>query len=502
MIMNHKKIGIFLLLIVCLFSVSRVQAAKKLDVKIPDTDLKAGEQVQIKVKNSEDVFYKSMDSKIACVNENGLVTAKRKGTVTIRISSDGFSDAKIKLNVEKKKRKPVLPVALDEVVFTREKMEQQEDGSFIYAVKVKNKAKKGKIRRAEYYYNIEILEHVQEGSLEVINASGGSIVSGGAIEDTEPDRKKKQVRVCLTIKNLDAGETSDWIECRGDCSGSVEAMQADKIKLYTGQALYVYSAESGTCKLKWGTEDTVAPKIIGWIKKKSIYSKSAIRICYSNQKKTYRFTRNVQAYDDRDGKVKVKVDTSKVKWKKNGTYKIYYTAKDKAGNQAKAWAKIQVYKPGTPESIADQILKKITKKNWSKTKKARKIYKYIRAHCHYVGNRKHLSWRDEAVHGFRYNSGDCYTYYSMAKLLLTRAGIPNLQVKRYKSTSRHFWNLVYVQDGWYHFDTTPRSSGGKFCLNTDKQMNDYAPGSYVFRFNKKILPKRATKVISKTPRKG
>jgi hypothetical protein len=63
---------------------------------------------------------------------------------------------------------------------------------------------------------------------------------------------------------------------------------------------------------------------------------------------------------------------------------------------------------------------------------------------------------------------------------------------------RHFWNLVYVRGGWYHFDTCPRSRDGYFCLQTDAQLRRYSTG-YTFSFNKSLYPARATKVISRNP---
>ena len=74
---------------------------------------------------------------------------------------------------------------------------------------------------------------------------------------------------------------------------------------------------------------------------------------------------------------------------------------------------------------------------------------------------------------------------------MTRLGIPNITITRYKGYGGHWWNLVYI-NGWYHFDTTPRQRAAVFCLLTDKQLTDYGR-SHIF--NPKLYPARATKKI-------
>ncbi len=101
-------------------------------------------------------------------------------------------------------------------------------------------------------------------------------------------------------------------------------------------------------------------------------------VCYSDQRNSFSFKRFVTATDQRDGKVKISVDTSKIRWSKSGDYRIYYTAKDSDNNQSKAWATVRVIVPGSAESAADQVLRSITKSGWSDEKKARAIYRYVR----------------------------------------------------------------------------------------------------------------------------
>ena len=150
--------------------------------------------------------------------------------------------------------------------------------------------------------------------------------------------------------------------------------------------------------------------------------------------------------------------------------------------------------------MADDVLSEIIQPNWSDTRKARAIYAFVKNHCSYVDNGSRSDWRTVGLNGIRYQTGDCYMFYAVSRLLLTRAGIPNIMISRYPvyHGAHHYWNLVYVQGGWYHFDTTPRVRKGYFCLVTDKQLFGYSSG-YTFQFKRNAYPARATKTISRNP---
>lgn len=310
----------------------------------------------------------------------------------------------------------------------------------------------------------------------------------------------KTKNVVLTAKKIKPGKSSVRVSCAGDSSGKTSGMKLVKVKLYAGDALYTYVTKTKKSTLTWGTKDKKAPVFSGWIGDASIYSDVTVRVCYADRKNSYTFKDHVKAVDDRDGNVSFSVDTSQINWEKDGIYKIYYTAKDKAGNEAESWAKVQVYKKGTAESIADEVLRSIIQESWSDEKKARAIYSYVKGHTSYTDEGSHTDWRARAVDGIRFQRGDCFTFYSMARLLLTRAGIPNLEVTRYPGGAgyHHWWNLVYIKGGWYHLDTTPRRRDGKFCLVTYAQLLGYSAGS-TFRHRQDILPAEATKTISPNP---
>ena len=107
------------------------------------------------------------------------------------------------------------------------------------------------------------------------------------------------------------------------------------------------------------------------------------------------------------------------------------------------------------DAEADRILARITSPSMSDYDKARAIYNYVHTHIKYVGTSDKSSWLVGAYVGFVRGRGDCYNYFACSKSLLTRAGISNVDLYRVGGSSRHYWQLVNVGSGWYHFDACP-----------------------------------------------
>ena len=354
-----------------------------------------------------------------------------------------------------------------------------------------------KIKKIVYTYLI----NEKKNSVSVVTPSAVTTGESAKISNQLLDEVVSR-KVSLVAKNIQPGKMSKLISCQGDMSGDINNMQLQKVELYSGTALFIRNYVTGKTSLDWAKPDKKAPVISGWVKKDSFNGSDVFWNCYSDKKSTYNFKKYVSARDNRDGEVKVKVDTSEINWNKEGVYKVYYTAKDSSGNIGKSWARVRVYIPGTAEKIADSVLGSITSKNASDEAKARAIYSYVKGHCAYVDRNTHSDWRSTAVNGLRYRAGDCYTFYSMARLLLTRAGIPNVEVTRYPAAANHhhWWNLVYVRGGWYHLDTTPRRLDGRFCLMTDAQLAGWTrETTNPFHFQHDKYPARATKIISSHP---
>lgn len=193
----------------------------------------------------------------------------------------------------------------------------------------------------------------------------------------------------------------------------------------------------------------------------------------------------VSAVDDVDGPVSVTIDAGAVDLTAAGEYPVIYSAQDAAGNRTEQTVTVTVVEtvtvdqgrdeqtedetPGeaggdqvTQEDVdqqADKILAKITNSNMSQREKARAIFNYVNRHIKYVGKSDKSSWLVGAYMGFTRGWGDCYNYFACSKALLTRAGIPSVDLERVGGKSRHYWQLVNTGDGWYHFDACPHPTG-------------------------------------------
>lgn len=122
--------------------------------------------------------------------------------------------------------------------------------------------------------------------------------------------------------------------------------------------------------------------------------------------------------------------------------------------------------------MADKILSGIVNDSMTLTEKARAIYAWTRGNIRYVGTSDKGDWVEGAYSGFRTKRGDCFTYYSVSLALLSRCGIPSIEVVR--ADNHHWWNLIDCGYGWYHFDACPRSEGGVFCLLTDAEIQHHS----------------------------
>lgn len=498
-----KCLGVIFILLFCqtVMPHSKIKAAKQLDagINVADGTMRVGDRAYVKC-GKEGVRYKSSDPSVAYVNETGTVTAKKPGKVHIKVlppkgKAGTYRGKTIPLQVIKKDKFPNLLVALDELVVGEPTLALNNAGELILRVPVKSHAD-AKVKKIKLVYDMTADEPMQTAAPAPATKEA---VQG--VSDT--NTKQIHTKLVLKAKGIKAGGRKVLKIRLGMVDKDSVKLRLKKYILWSGAAKVSYQyKEKDASKVKyrfgWGTKDKKPPVITGWVKGKSIYNGEPCLVCYTDKKNSYNFKKYVKAKDERRGKVKLSVDTSKVNWKKEGIYKVWYSATDKAGNSRKTWAKIQVTKPGRLESIADQVLAQISRKSWSDTKKARAIYSYVKSHCTYTHSGPHSNWKAVAVEGFLYHSGDCFTYYAMARALLSRAGIPNLTITRYplRNGAHHWWSLAYVQGGWYHLDTTPRTGGGYFCLVTDAQLREYR-NSGAFHYVSSKYPVRAVKRISR-----
>ncbi len=194
--------------------------------------------------------------------------------------------------------------------------------------------------------------------------------------------------------------------------------------------------------------------------------------------------------DNEDENVKLDVDSSEVMLHQEGKYNVTYTATDAAGNSTVKKVEIRVEpKPADllarekVDEAADKLLAEIIRPDMTSRQQAEAIYIWVKNNIYYDGNyQNNTDWVQGADDGFRNKRGDCYVYFATAKALLNRAEITNMDI--IKTGGGHYWSLVDLGQGWYHFDSTPRKTGGEFFMLTDEELSTYSEeignGSHVW----------------------
>lgn len=414
--------------------------------------------------------YSSDNNHIAHVNASGRVTAKKIGTTNIYIHKNGKSSRKRVQVVANEEKETYVKVCTGEVdvlgsdVFYDE--DDQTDAGSAYEAKLRVK---------------------NNGT-----SSASKVIVKGSLGGVE---------LTFHFGKLKAGQMKT-ATIAGYTAATQTRIRPTKLYVYSQKMCTVYDYATEKTSFRYGGPDTTPPKITGFIGKNS-YNRDEkkhimpYQVIYSGEEEKYNFFQYVKGVDERKGKVKLEVDTSKVNFEQTGNYTITYTATDEAGNSSTAKAKIAVRVPGKVDQYAELVLKTIIKESWSEKHKYQAIYNYTRNHISYVGYSDKSNWEREAINGIKNGAGDCYTYYALARALLTRAGLPNIEVTRVRGKGHHWWSMVYLKGGWYHYDCGSRRAGGKFCLLTDQQLKNYSAAHgniYIWDYAKK--PKTPKKKIS------
>lgn len=198
---------------------------------------------------------------------------------------------------------------------------------------------------------------------------------------------------------------------------------------------------------------------------------------------TVSYKKAVSYYDDIDTKeeMKLSIERSSVNLNEVGTYEVIYTVTDCSGNSTSRTGKINVMEEEPKwEDVdaihekAQSVLDSILKDSMTDREKAKAIYKWIKSNVGYIEHSEKGNYIRGAYEGLFKKQGDCFVYAATAKELLTLAGIQNIDIVKATTNPSHYWNLVYIEDGWYHFDTTPRYDKSEFFLLTDAELEEYS----------------------------
>ena len=222
-----------------------------------------------------------------------------------------------------------------------------------------------------------------------------------------------------------------------------------------------------------------------------------------NLGQTVSYRKGITATDDRDGEISYTIDSSAVNLEEKGSYTIYYSATDSSGNTTKVERIVEVcsevvINEELVNEMAQKILKKIIKEDATPHQKIEAIFNYVRKNISYKSSSDKTLLKG-AYRAMTKRSGDCYNFFALSKVLLDNCGIDNLPIERDSKSSSHYWLLVNIGTGWYHFDPLAPNNAYPFkCfMKTDAQVKAYSRSrtdgkTNYYKFDESLYPERAT----------
>ena len=215
---------------------------------------------------------------------------------------------------------------------------------------------------------------------------------------------------------------------------------------------------------------------------------------------------HISVSDNDDPAPAITVSNSEVDLEKPGKYKVTYTVTDAAGNSTvvdviltvkdKTERELELYLSERTSSILGRILDD----DMNDMQKAYAIYRYVKNNIGYSGSSDKSNYKIAARDGFKQGRGDCFTFFAVAKVLLDAAEIQNVDVVKLRLSEdrpRHYWSLINVGSGWYHFDSTRFSTDSQLFMVTDKELKKWDSKYYrnCHNFSDEGLPERSTESI-------
>lgn len=221
----------------------------------------------------------------------------------------------------------------------------------------------------------------------------------------------------------------------------------------------------------------------------------------------------VSMADDCYGEVTLSVDTTALDMSRAGMYSVTYRALDAIGNATEQTVLVTVYDEPFDEAAfqaaCDDILARILPGAASSEQICRAVYAYVQRTVSYFPVSDHSHAGRAALSVLETGRGDCFSYFSLAKALLERAGVPCLEIERIHDVGEetHFWMMVDLDETgtaprWYHFDPTELNAAygdHNGCLFTDAQLDAYnALREGFYSYDRASYPKSATEPLPAT----
>ena len=216
-------------------------------------------------------------------------------------------------------------------------------------------------------------------------------------------------------------------------------------------------------------EDTTPPEIIG-VEPLQVAQGDAIS-----------YKKNIVVTDDKDPNPTLEVDTSDVNADKRGVYKVKYIATDSAGNTTEeettikiVSAKITAATEETVNAMADAILAEIITDGMSQKEQARAVYNWVVDNITYSETAGIDDLLSAAYKGMYNRVGDCTVKQKTAEVMLNRLGIKNMEIEKIRDTRGHYWLLIDIGEGWYHYDPNLQLDGTRIFYWHDADLWNYS----------------------------
>ncbi len=219
------------------------------------------------------------------------------------------------------------------------------------------------------------------------------------------------------------------------------------------------------------------------------------------------YLEGVTVTDNSGEKLKISVDKTRVNLKSVGTYEISYSATDSSGNNTIVRASVIVTEaPSVTEDELNTLAKSVFKTE-IKTSSIMTNYEVAYAIYTWIYNNIEITSTatdtdnliQAAYDGISNKIGDSFTTMAVAEVFFDIAGISTKRVERliYNKEAEHYWLLVDIGDGWYHFDACKRTLGASFesFMRTDAEISAFCTANnteYYYRYDKSKYPARAT----------
>ncbi len=207
------------------------------------------------------------------------------------------------------------------------------------------------------------------------------------------------------------------------------------------------------------------------------------------------YRKNIKVTDDKDENPKLEVDSSEVNVDKRGVYKVKYIAVDGAGNKTEKETTVKIVSARIAEAteekvneLADQVLAQIIVSGMDQKTQAKAVFDWVVNNISYSETAGIDDLYSAAYKGMYYHVGDCTVKQKTAEVLLNRLGIKNMEIEKIRDTRGHYWLLIDIGEGWYHYDPNLQLDGTLIFYwhdadlwaysNAHKNTHNYDPNKY------------------------